>query len=255
MPNSLDMGGFAGTGLPVMRSPRGFVRIDGNAAGPLLTSYPLEVWSDGVQVLRVNSYGGFYAASRFISGMNTNFDLDFGNSAIRLGGYVQFHGGGSVSGSPTHSFDYTGKSQIASAGYFGWSSTSNANGTFDLGLYRHAAGVLIQRNGTNAQQSIMSRSWTDNSNYSWHRAAWNTSTLLLMAEGAGTGTDGSVAFNDAALATNATVGFVMIPSCAGTPSGTPADIPTGQIPMVWDSTNLKLYAYTGGAWKASAAFT
>lgn len=130
-----------------------------------------------------------------------------------------------------------------------------ATGGYDTAITRDAAGVMNQRNGTNAQTFRVTRSYTDGSNYSWLTHKWNTSTAVIHAEGAGTGSDGSVAFNDAALATNATVGFLMIPSCAGTPSGTPADIPTGQIPLVWDSTNLKLYAYTGGAWKASAAFT
>lgn len=68
---------------------------------------------------------------------------------------------------------------------------------------------------------------------------------------------GNLAFahGTSALATNATEGFFHIQSCAGAPSGTPATIPTGQIPMVWDSSNLQLYAYTGGAWKKSAVFT
>lgn len=144
--------------------------------------------------------------------------------------------------------------QIANLGYpISWSSS--IGGSSDLFIYRDAANTLALRNGTSAQTLRSYRSYTDASNYSRLALAWNTTTALVMAEGAGTGSDGSVAFNDAALATNATVGFVMIPSCAGTPSGTPADIPTGQIPMVWDSTNLKLYVYTGGAWKASAAFT
>lgn len=118
-----------------------------------------------------------------------------------------------------------------------------------------AGGILEQRRGKATQEKRLYRSYNDASNYSRLAQRFNTTTAVIHAEGAGTGSDGSVAFNDAALATNATVGFLMIPSCAGTPSGTPDDIPTGQIPLVWDSTNLKLYAYTGGAWKASAAFT
>lgn len=58
-----------------------------------------------------------------------------------------------------------------------------------------------------------------------------------------------------ALATTATSGFLGVNSCAGPPTGVPASIPTGQIPLVWDSTNLQLCAYTGGAWKKSAVFT
>ena len=133
--------------------------------------------------------------------------------------------------------------------------TINSGGGTQATWLADAQHISAHRNGVNAQSDRLYRSYTDGSNFSRLTHGWNTSTALVMAEGAGTGSDGSVAFNDAALATSATVGFIMLPSCAGTPSGTPADIPTGQIPLVWDSTNLKLYAYTGGAWKASAAFT
>jgi hypothetical protein len=51
-----------------------------------------------------------------------------------------------------------------------------------------------------------------------------------------------------ALATTATEGFLFIQSCAGTPTGVPANIPSGQIAAVYDSTNKKVYLYDGG-WK------
>lgn len=56
----------------------------------------------------------------------------------------------------------------------------------------------------------------------------------------------------ASLATNMTNGFHNIPGAAGAPTGTPAN--TTGFPLYWDSTNLKLCAYTGGAWKCSSAF-
>ena len=52
-----------------------------------------------------------------------------------------------------------------------------------------------------------------------------------------------------AVATNATDGFLYLPTCAGTPTGTPT-AKTGYAPMVIDSTNNKAYAYIGGAWRA-----
>jgi hypothetical protein len=52
-----------------------------------------------------------------------------------------------------------------------------------------------------------------------------------------------------ALATNAIAGFPYIPTCPGTPTGTPSGV-TGYAPMVVDSTNHKLYVYTGAAWVA-----
>lgn len=51
-----------------------------------------------------------------------------------------------------------------------------------------------------------------------------------------------------ALATTATVGFMMIPTCAGTPTGTPAGTLTGAVALVWNSTGNTLHAYEGGAW-------
>lgn len=50
---------------------------------------------------------------------------------------------------------------------------------------------------------------------------------------------------DAALATTATDGFAYVPSCAGPPTGVPA-AKDGLLPIVIDSTNHKLYFYSGG---------
>lgn len=53
----------------------------------------------------------------------------------------------------------------------------------------------------------------------------------------------------AALATTATDRFWYVPACAGIPTGVPTAF-TGTIPMVADSTNNKLYIYSGGSWVA-----
>jgi hypothetical protein len=57
-----------------------------------------------------------------------------------------------------------------------------------------------------------------------------------------------VAGASAALATNATNGFLYVPTCAGTPTGTPTAI-TGMAPIVVNTTNNKLYFYSGGSWR------
>ena len=57
-----------------------------------------------------------------------------------------------------------------------------------------------------------------------------------------------VAGASAALATNATDGFLYVPTCAGTPTGTPTAI-TGMAPIVVDTTNNKLFFYSGGVWR------
>ena len=63
-----------------------------------------------------------------------------------------------------------------------------------------------------------------------------------------TSTGNIVAGASAALATNATDGFLYVPTCAGTPTGTPTAI-TGMAPIVVNTTNNKLYFYSGGAWR------
>lgn len=62
---------------------------------------------------------------------------------------------------------------------------------------------------------------------------------------------GNVVCGNAAIATNATDGFLHIPSCAGTPTGVPTAY-TGRVPMVYDTTNNKFYIYNG-AWKGGTA--
>jgi len=57
-----------------------------------------------------------------------------------------------------------------------------------------------------------------------------------------------VAGGSVALATTATDGFLYVPTCAGTPTGTPTAI-TGMAPIVVDTTNNKLYFYSGGQWR------
>lgn len=54
----------------------------------------------------------------------------------------------------------------------------------------------------------------------------------------------SVRIGKPSLATTATDGFIYIPSCAGVPTGTPTTI-TGMLPLVVDSTNNRLYFYSG----------
>ena len=59
---------------------------------------------------------------------------------------------------------------------------------------------------------------------------------------------GGMVVGTAALATNATDGFLYVPTCAGTPTGTPTT-QTGTAPIVINTTNNKLYFYSGGAWR------
>ncbi|MDB4947429.1 MAG: hypothetical protein JWM27_78 [Gemmatimonadetes bacterium] len=57
------------------------------------------------------------------------------------------------------------------------------------------------------------------------------------------------------LATTAVVGFFQVSTCNGTPSGTPTNVVAGCTPMLFDRAAKKWWAYTGGTWLSSPAFT
>lgn len=64
---------------------------------------------------------------------------------------------------------------------------------------------------------------------------------------------GSTIVGTAALATSATKGFLYIPTCAGAPTGVPQGW-AGTVPIVFDTTNNKIYVYDG-SWLSTAALT
>lgn len=82
-------------------------------------------------------------------------------------------------------------------------------------------------------------------------------TMMFAGSTGYTATDplmvgGDIGSNAAALATNAVTPFLWVPSMAGTPSGTPSASMGGAVPMVFDTTNSKLYARIASAWAGVA---
>lgn len=157
---------------------------------------------------------------------------------------------------------------MVSSGNVVWSnsSTNMATGR-DLILARDAAGTLAQRDGINAQTFNIYNTFTSSTNHERLALRWNSGVATIETQkgsGGGTaqvlifGTDsterlrldtnGNVVVNTAAIATNATNGFLYVPSCAGTPTGTPTTF-TGRVPIVVDTTNNKLYFYSSAAWR------
>jgi hypothetical protein len=75
---------------------------------------------------------------------------------------------------------------------------------------------------------------------------------VVLTTGGGGARRGHIVLNGGsglALSTTATGGFVCLPTCAGTPTGVPDGVTSGTVPMVFDTTGVKLWIYTGGAWK------
>ncbi len=72
-------------------------------------------------------------------------------------------------------------------------------------------------------------------------------TAMTLKGGTGVGLSGSVVLGSAAISSSATDGFLYIPTCAGTATGTPTAF-TGRVALIYDITNNKFSVYNG-AWK------
>lgn len=126
---------------------------------------------------------------------------------------------------------------------------SSVSGATTLNVNNHAAARVVVRYG------ITLGGWIEIG------AANNTGTnngLIMGTQGAvpcviGTNNlerlridgNGNVSLGTAALATNATDGFLNVDSCAGTPSGVPTAF-TGRVPVVHDTTGNNEWQYNGG---------
>jgi hypothetical protein len=121
---------------------------------------------------------------------------------------------------------------------FQW-NTSGVGGTVDLYLYRDAAAILAQRNGTNAQSYRLYRTYTDASNY--ERLGFlttNTTRYTITSQNAGTGSARSLE--------------VSFYTSASDP--TSSDITSGCF-SVWKNSGtsiIKLWANDGGTMKSVA---
>jgi hypothetical protein len=120
-------------------------------------------------------------------------------------------------------------SESAASSYTGWKYNSTT-----LGYVGNGAGVAAGAGATDfAIGSTGARALVFGTN--------DTERARIPAAG-------GMVIGTAAIATNATDGFLYVPGCAGTPTGTPTAY-TGRVPIVVDTTNNKLYFYSGGAWR------
>lgn len=83
-------------------------------------------------------------------------------------------------------------------------------------------------------------------------SAANYLNVTAAASGAnvkvGTNAENLVFGSGSALATGATAGMTLFPSCAGTPTGAPTGAGTGAVPFIYDTTANKLWFYNG-SWR------
>lgn len=85
------------------------------------------------------------------------------------------------------------------------------------------------------------------------RTAGTVATALKASAAAvQTAALGDLVCNPGGLATTGTAGFLFVPSCAGTPTGVPANTYTNCVPLLYDRTANKIWV-RNTTWKASAA--
>lgn len=190
------------------------------------------------------------------------------------GGYVQSVGGGGGGALQDSNWGGTPGVFATSAGILGWTSSSDPTGSPDTFLTRPAAATV--KLGAADAASPVAQTLTVQSVVAGTSNTAGTDWTFQGSKGTGTGAGGSIIFKtspagstgtsqnagaaaltlnapgsavvgSAAIATSATDGFLYIPTCAGTPTGTPTTF-TGRIAMVYDTTNHQFWFYDSG-WK------
>ena len=138
---------------------------------------------------------------------------------------------------------------------------------FQNSVLNGASDLAVIPNGTATTSALTVASNSDPTNASTGQLIASASAVTVAASRNGTGTflplqlrvnaadvrvqvdtSGSVRAGAPSLATSATDGFLYVPTCAGTPTGVPTVV-TGYAPIVVNSTNNKLYFYSGGSWR------
>lgn len=223
----------------------------------------LDLQLNGAARFKVDSTGSMTAVAAVIAGnsffSNNNVTL-VGTSNVG-GNTVRLDGGGVI--------------VAASAGKIGFTSGATShNSSQDTFIVRKAA-ASTQFGDTDAAAPVAQTlsvqgvvaGTTDTAGAAW---------TFGGSQGTGTGVGGSIIFavspaastastqnarvtaltitgnknivvGSAALATNATDGFLYIPTCAGTPTGVPTAF-TGRVPIIYDTSNDQFWIYDNAAW-------
>jgi hypothetical protein len=182
--------------------------------------------------------------------------------------YVQTNG--------THIWRTAASGTAGNAISFTQDMTLDASGNLGIGTASPTSGFRLDVQATIARQRIESTTGTNQAEQRFVNSGGTFYVSLDSSVGAGFGTAyaaamwhtgnypmlfgtnnteraripaaGGMVVGTAALATSATDGFLYVPTCAGTPTGTPTTH-TGTAPIIVDTTNHKLYFFSGGTWR------
>lgn len=122
----------------------------------------------------------------------------------------------------------------------------STNGMLGELAFMNSAGITVQ-----AIQSPVGITSTIDINNFPTSGTINPFTILTLQPNGGSVLVGS----GATLATTTTEGFLCIPTCAGAPTGVTSAIPAGAVPLIYDTTNDRLYIRTPSGWRYSITTT
>ena len=132
---------------------------------------------------------------------------------------------------------------------------TNANDSVDIGSAVATQGLRMY-GGTSYTAGPALQIWPTGSSFQgmyFDAGSSSGADILFRSSPSGTAAltikqgNGSLVCNAAAIATNATDGFLYIATCAGTPTGTPTGF-TGRVALVYDTSAHQFWIYDGG-WK------
>lgn len=143
----------------------------------------------------------------------------------------------------------TTPANVNSAGIYITQAASGVSVQLTLDNTQTAAadvGIEIDLNGSGVRQGNIVTGW-DGASTAAAYMTFGTRVGSALTEKLRITSAGSIICGTGAVATNATDGFLYIATCTGTPTGVPTSY-TGRLAQVYDSSNNKLYVYSGG-WK------
>lgn len=155
------------------------IRLNVTDTASAAASNLLDLQVGGVSRFRVTK-GGVVAFTG-VTNPSGGYFTQYGTTGHQFGTFAVLGGMGSFGGNSGIN--------IAANYSLSWSST-NFNPALqpDLQIFRDAANILAQRNGTNAQAFRLYNTFTDASNYERGFMNWASNVLEIGAEAAGTGT-------------------------------------------------------------------
>lgn len=152
--------------------------------------------------------------------------------------------------SPSYKFHVDVSAASASAQYVtidnNYSAYPAANASISGFLFRHYNNGI----GANQAHAVIGTECPDVNNRNTN-IYFSTMASGSLAEAARITSDKNIVVGTAAVATNATAGFLWITSCAGAPTGAATAPYSNAAAMVVDTTGSKLYVRVGTTWKST----